>query len=185
MTLRLKIILLTIFLSVRVFVMSKRVALYTRVSTTDGQTVENQLRDLRLAGERLGWNIVATFADEGISGAKGREKRAGLDALMKGIARKGFDMVASWSICRLGRLPVIFSKKLEREASIILTTTSDCGTVRRYFTAVRHRHQRFNGESLYACTFHRSRGRRRAHRFDASLRFGSLSNYGFAERARA
>ena len=83
--------------------MSKRVALYCRVSTADGQTVENQLRDLRLAGERLGWDIVATFTDEGISGAKGREKRAGLDALMKGIARKEFDMVASWSVCRLGR----------------------------------------------------------------------------------
>jgi DNA invertase Pin-like site-specific DNA recombinase len=83
--------------------MSKRVALYCRVSTADGQTVENQLRDLKLAGERLGWDIVATFLDEGISGAKGREKRAGLDALMKGIARKEFDMVASWSVCRLGR----------------------------------------------------------------------------------
>lgn len=84
--------------------MTKRVAIYTRVSTSDGQqTVENQLRDLRLAGERLGWEIVATFTDQGISGAKGREKRPGLDALMKGIARREFDMVASWSICRLGR----------------------------------------------------------------------------------
>jgi len=84
--------------------MTKRIALYTRVSTNDGQqTVENQLRDLRLAGERLGWEIVATFTDQGISGAKGRDQRPGLDALMKGIARKDFDMVASWSICRLGR----------------------------------------------------------------------------------
>lgn len=84
--------------------MPKRVALYTRVSTADGQqTVENQLRDLRLAGERLGWDIVATFADEGISGAKGRDQRPGLDAMLKSIARKEFDMVAAWSICRLGR----------------------------------------------------------------------------------
>lgn len=84
--------------------MTKRVALYTRVSTSDGQqTVENQLRDLRLASDRLGWEIVATFADEGISGAKGRDQRPGLDALLKGIARREFDMVASWSICRLGR----------------------------------------------------------------------------------
>lgn len=37
--------------------MSKRVAIYTRVSTLDGQTVENQLRELIQAGERLGWNI--------------------------------------------------------------------------------------------------------------------------------
>lgn len=84
--------------------MSKRVALYTRISTNDGQqTVENQLRDLTQAADRLGWEIVATFSDQGISGAKGREKRPGLDALMKGIARREFDMVAAWSVCRLGR----------------------------------------------------------------------------------
>lgn len=84
--------------------MSKRVAIYTRISTSDGQqTIDNQLRDLNLAAERLGWDIVAFYADEGISGAKGRDKRPGLDALLKGIARKEFEMVASWSICRLGR----------------------------------------------------------------------------------
>jgi DNA invertase Pin-like site-specific DNA recombinase len=81
----------------------KKVALYTRISTSDGQTVENQLRDLNLAAERLGWTIVAHYSDEGISGAKGRDKRPGLDALMKGIARREFQMVASWSVCRLGR----------------------------------------------------------------------------------
>lgn len=82
---------------------SKRVALYTRVSTNDGQTTENQLRDLNLAAERLGWTIVAHYTDEGVSGAKGREKRPGLDALLKGITRREFDMVAAWSVCRLGR----------------------------------------------------------------------------------
>lgn len=82
----------------------KRVALYTRVSTADGhQTIENQLRDLKLAAERLGWDIVAHYSDEGISGARGRDKRAGLDAMLKGIARREFDMVAAWSVCRLGR----------------------------------------------------------------------------------
>lgn len=83
--------------------MSKRVAFYVRVSTSENQTVENQLRDLNLAAERLGWDVVAIFKDEGISGAKGREKRPGLDALMKGIARKDFEMCAAWSVCRLGR----------------------------------------------------------------------------------
>lgn len=51
----------------------------------------------------MGWTIVAHFTDEGISGAKGREKRPGLDALLKGIARREFDMVAAWSVCRLWR----------------------------------------------------------------------------------
>lgn len=81
----------------------KRVAIYTRVSTNDGQTVENQLRELNMAAERMGWSIVAHFSDEGISGAKGRDRRPGLDALLKGIARREFDMVAAWSVCRLGR----------------------------------------------------------------------------------
>jgi DNA invertase Pin-like site-specific DNA recombinase len=82
----------------------KRVAIYSRVSAADGkQTVENQLRDLYQAAARMNWDIVATFTDEGISGAKGRDKRPGLDALMTGITRKDFDMVATWSVCRLGR----------------------------------------------------------------------------------
>ena len=47
--------------------------------------------------------IVAVFRDEGISGSKGRDKRPGLDALLKGVARREFDIVAAWSVCRLGR----------------------------------------------------------------------------------
>lgn len=83
---------------------TRRAALYVRVSTADhGQTVENQLQPLQEAARRLGWSIVAVFKDEGISGARGRDKRPGLDALLKGVARKEFDLVAAWSVCCLGR----------------------------------------------------------------------------------
>lgn len=82
--------------------MSKRVALYLRVSTAD-QTIENQRRDLDAAAERQGWNIVAVFADEGISGMKGRDKRPGYDRLCRAIARREFDQIAAWSLDRLGR----------------------------------------------------------------------------------
>lgn len=82
--------------------MNRRIAIYARVST-DGQTVENQLRELQAVADRLGWTVVDTFTDEGISGAKGRDKRPGLDALMKGITRREFDMIACWSVDRLGR----------------------------------------------------------------------------------
>jgi DNA invertase Pin-like site-specific DNA recombinase len=82
--------------------MPTRVALYARVSKT-GQTIENQLRQLRQAARRHGWQIVAVFKDEFISGTKGRIDRGGYDALCQGIARREFDMVASWSVCRLGR----------------------------------------------------------------------------------
>lgn len=82
----------------------KRVALYARVSTDRGsQTTENQLRLLQDAAARLGWTIVAVHVDQGISGAKGREKRPGYDALLKGVTRGEYDLVAAWSVCRLGR----------------------------------------------------------------------------------
>ena len=80
----------------------KRVALYVRVST-DGQTVENQRRELDAVAERHGWEIVHVFTDNGISGAKGREHRPAFDALHQGIARRDFDLVAAWSVDRLGR----------------------------------------------------------------------------------
>lgn len=82
--------------------MTKRIALYTRVSQ-DSQTTENQRRELVAVAERNGWEIVAEFTDHGISGAKGRDKRPGYDALMKAVARREIDMVACWAVDRLGR----------------------------------------------------------------------------------
>jgi DNA invertase Pin-like site-specific DNA recombinase len=82
--------------------MTKRVAIYLRVST-DSQTVENQHRELQAVAERMDWNIVETLADEGISGAKGRDKRPAFDRLMKMVARKEIDLIACWSVDRLGR----------------------------------------------------------------------------------
>ena len=83
---------------------SRRAALYVRVSTSDrGQTVANQLQPLQEAAGRLGWTVVAIYRDEGISGSLGRQKRPGLDALLKGVGRREFDIVAAWSVCRLGR----------------------------------------------------------------------------------
>ena len=79
-----------------------RAALYARVST-NGQTTENQVRELRQAAARLGWEVSGEFVDHGISGAKGRKDRPKLDALLKGVARKDFDIVAAWSVDRLGR----------------------------------------------------------------------------------
>jgi DNA invertase Pin-like site-specific DNA recombinase len=81
---------------------AKRVALYARVST-DGQSVENQLRELRAVAERHGWEIVGEYIDKGVSGAKGRDERPRFHAILNGVARKEFDLVAAWSVDRLGR----------------------------------------------------------------------------------
>lgn len=82
--------------------MGKRVGIYLRVSTKD-QTTENQLRELRQVAERAGWEVVQTFEDAGVSGAKGRDKRPGYDALLKAVARREVELVAAWSVDRLGR----------------------------------------------------------------------------------
>jgi DNA invertase Pin-like site-specific DNA recombinase len=80
----------------------KQAALYVRVST-DGQTLENQTRELAQIAERRGWQVVETYSDAGISGAKGRDKRPGLDRMLKAACRREFDIVMAWSIDRLGR----------------------------------------------------------------------------------
>jgi hypothetical protein len=67
-------------------------ALYVRVST-DQQTIAHQLESLRAVEERRGWQIVETYSDAGISGAKGRDKRPGLDAMLKDARRRRFDVV--------------------------------------------------------------------------------------------
>jgi DNA invertase Pin-like site-specific DNA recombinase len=79
-----------------------KAALYVRVST-DRQTVENQIAALRKVADARGWQIVETFNDAGISGAKGRKDRPGLDAMLKQANRRQFDVVMAWSIDRIGR----------------------------------------------------------------------------------
>ena len=80
----------------------KKVAIYARVST-DKQTCDNQLIELRAVAERCGHTIVQEFVDSGISGAKGRADRPALDAMMKASNQRKFDMILVWSIDRLGR----------------------------------------------------------------------------------
>ena len=80
----------------------KRCGIYLRVSQ-DSQTTANQFHILQEVAERSGWTIVEVFEDQGISGAKGRDKRPGYDALMKAVHRREIDMVAAFAVDRLGR----------------------------------------------------------------------------------
>ena len=82
--------------------MGKKAAIYVRVST-DRQTVENQLSELRQIAERRGWEVVEEYRDTGISGAKGRDARPALDQMLNEARRRKFDVVMAWAIDRLGR----------------------------------------------------------------------------------
>jgi DNA invertase Pin-like site-specific DNA recombinase len=80
----------------------KRVGIYLRVST-NGQTTENQRRELEAVAARSGWEIVGIYEDAGISGAKGRDERPGFDRLLKDATARKINMIAAWSVDRLGR----------------------------------------------------------------------------------
>jgi DNA invertase Pin-like site-specific DNA recombinase len=79
-----------------------KIALYARVST-DHQTTTNQLRELQEVAERHGWDIVGEYIDRGQSGTIAPKARPKLAELMQVVARREVDLVAAWSVDRLGR----------------------------------------------------------------------------------
>jgi DNA invertase Pin-like site-specific DNA recombinase len=80
----------------------KRVAIYLRVSTSKQET-SNQRRELEAVASRSGWEIIKIYEDAGISGAKGRDQRPGVDRLLKDATARKINMIAAWSVDRLGR----------------------------------------------------------------------------------
>ena len=81
---------------------TRRAAIYARVSTDD-QTVQSQIEHLTEVAQHRGWQIVAIYKDEGISGAKGRDKRPGLNNLLNDAQRRKYDIVMAWHLDRIGR----------------------------------------------------------------------------------
>ena len=77
-------------------------AVYTRVSTS-GQDTAAQRDELHAVAAKAGWSVAVEYEDAGISGAKGRTDRPGLDALLKAVTRREVDRVLVWSVDRLGR----------------------------------------------------------------------------------
>ena len=80
----------------------KRAVLYLRVSKNE-QTIENQRIELERVAAAKGWKVIATFKDEGISGAFGREVRAQYDLMLKQGVQAKFDVVLAWDVSRLSR----------------------------------------------------------------------------------
>jgi DNA invertase Pin-like site-specific DNA recombinase len=60
-------------------------------------------RELREAADAKGLEIAFVYRDNGISGAKGRDKRPGLDATLKDAIRGRYGVLMAWSVDRLGR----------------------------------------------------------------------------------
>ena len=82
--------------------MTKRVAIYARVSTSE-QSPENQVLELKEVAHHMKWSVIETYIDYGVSGAKDRESRASFKALCEASIRREFDIIMAWSVDRLGR----------------------------------------------------------------------------------
>lgn len=78
---------------------SPRVAIYVRVSTDD-QSVDAQLRDLREYCRSRGWDAVE-FIDIGISGAN--DSRPGWNACWDSLQKRKLDVLVVHALDRLGR----------------------------------------------------------------------------------
>ncbi len=76
-----------------------KAALYARVSTLD-QEPENQLQELRQYVQARSWTA-QEYVDKGVSGAK--DRRPALDRLLRDARRGRIDVIAIWSLDRLGR----------------------------------------------------------------------------------
>jgi DNA invertase Pin-like site-specific DNA recombinase len=79
----------------------KRAAVYLRVSTGE-QTTAQQRAELEQVAQRRGWQV-QVYEDAGVSGSKGRDKRPAFDAMLRDVTRGKVDVVAAWSVDRLGR----------------------------------------------------------------------------------
>jgi DNA invertase Pin-like site-specific DNA recombinase len=80
--------------------MSRRAALYMRVSTLD-QHPETQQYDLLQMAQQRGFEIVQQYVDHGISGT--RTRRPALDQMLADARRGRFDVVLVWACDRLAR----------------------------------------------------------------------------------
>src|SRR5437868_10947942 len=78
-----------------------RAAIYSRTSTDDGrQELKNQTRELRAYADKMGWSVVAEYADQ-ISGRK--QNRPQFELAMADARKRKFDVLLFWSMDRLSR----------------------------------------------------------------------------------
>jgi len=77
-----------------------RVALYSRVSTTD-QSVGMQVAELQEFAARRGWTVAMEESDAGVSGTK--DRRPALDRVMRAARERKIDAIVVWKLDRFGR----------------------------------------------------------------------------------
>jgi DNA invertase Pin-like site-specific DNA recombinase len=93
-----------------------KIAIYARVSTSNGQNPETQLRELRDYCSRRNSDLPCEYVDVGISGSK--EKRPELDRLLLDAHHRRFDAVVVWRFDRFARSVSHLLRALENFRSL-------------------------------------------------------------------
>ena len=93
-----------------------KIAIYARVSTSNGQNPETQLRELRDYCARRDSDLPREYVDVGISGTK--EKRPELDRLLFDAHHRRFDAVVVWRFDRFARSVSHLLRALENFRSL-------------------------------------------------------------------
>ncbi len=89
-----------------------KAGLYARVST-DEQTLDQQLEELRRVAEARGYEAIE-YVDHGLSGALPEHQRPSLQRMMKDAERGKIKVVICWDVSRLGRSVQIVVNLVER-----------------------------------------------------------------------
>ncbi|WP_278471025.1 recombinase family protein [Gimesia maris] len=101
-------------------IIKSKIAIYARVST-DEQTTEAQLHDLREYVDNRGWKNVREYIDEGISGSK--DSRPGWNQVWDAIQKGQINTLVVHALDRLGRslphLVKIITTCIERNITLI------------------------------------------------------------------
>ena len=95
--------------------MTLRTAIYARVSTND-QTCEMQLRELREYCQHRGWRVVDEYVDTGWNGSKA--SRPELDRLMADARQRRIDCIVVWKLDRWGRSLIHSLQSVQELASL-------------------------------------------------------------------
>ncbi len=84
--------------------------------STELQSCDLQLRELREYAANRGWHIAAEFVDQGISGRKA--SRPSLDRLMSDARKRRFDTVLVWKLDRWGRSVIDSIRSIQELVSL-------------------------------------------------------------------
>ena len=101
--------------------MTKRVAIYIRVSTLDqareGYSLSAQRKALTRWAKEHGYEIIGYYADEGISG-KDIKHRPDMQRLLEDVAASKVDIIIVWALSRFTRSVALLFGAMMFPASI-------------------------------------------------------------------